>query len=74
MKANEKEAKRSLSAAELKSELRQAQEKLFRLRFKHQVTPLEGPLEIRVLRRQVARLKTWIGERESAAKPAAKEA
>ena len=74
MKANEKEAKRSLSVAELKSELRQGQDKLFRLRFKHQVTPAESPLEIRTLRRQVARLKTWIAERDTAAKAAAKEA
>ena len=65
MKAKEKEVKKSLSAAELKGELHQAQEKLFKLQFKHQVTPLSNPLELRTLRRHVARLKTWVREKSS---------
>ncbi len=74
MKAREKEAKRSLSVAELKAELHQAQEKHWRLRLKHAVTPLPNPLEVRDFRRHIARLKTWIGQREAPAKaPAAKE-
>lgn len=63
MKANEKQAKKSLSAAELAAELRVAQEKRFKLRFKHGVSPLPNPLELRDARRQIARLKTWIRER-----------
>ena len=68
MKAKDKEAKKNLSAAELRSELHTLQDKTFRLRFKHQVTPLANPLELRELRRQVARLKTWAREKEAAAK------
>jgi large subunit ribosomal protein L29 len=64
MKAKEKEVKKTLSAAELQGELRQAQEKLFKLQFKHQVTPLSNPLELRSLRRHVARLKTWVREKQ----------
>jgi large subunit ribosomal protein L29 len=66
MKAKEKEVKKTLSRAELEGELHQAQEKLFRLQFKHQVTPLANPLELRGLRRHVARLKTWVREKQAA--------
>lgn len=60
MKAKEKERLKNLSVAELSSELRQAQEKHFKLRFRHRVTRLSNPLELRNLRRRVACLKTWI--------------
>jgi large subunit ribosomal protein L29 len=64
MKTKEKEAKKSLSLAELRTELRAAQEKRFKLQFKHQVSPLSNPVELRTLRRQIARLKTWINEKQ----------
>ena len=64
MKTNEKQAKKTLSVAELQTELRQAQEKRFKLAFKHQVAPLANPVELRTLRRQIARLKTWINEKQ----------
>lgn len=64
MKANDKEAKKNLSLTELQTELRQAQEKSFKLQFKHRVTPLENPLELRRLRRDIARLKTWIADKQ----------
>ncbi|MDE2039734.1 MAG: 50S ribosomal protein L29 [Elusimicrobia bacterium] len=63
MKINEKQLKKALSIAELETELRQAQEKRFKLRFKHRVTPLNNPVELRTLRRQIACFKTWIGEK-----------
>ena len=66
MKAKEKETKKSLSVAELGNELRTAEEKSFRLRFQNQVTPVKNPLEIRNLRRHIARLKTWINEKKQA--------
>ena len=64
MKTKEKEAKKSLSLVELNTELRTAQEKKFKLQFKHQVTPLANPMELRALRRQIARLKTWINDKQ----------
>jgi len=64
MKTKEKEAKKSLSLAELRTELRTAQEKRFKMQFKHQVSPLNNPVELRTLRRQIARLKTWINEKQ----------
>lgn len=66
MKAKEKESKKSLSVAELGSELRLAEEKSFRLRFQNQTMPVKNPLEIRNLRRHIARLKTWINEKKQA--------
>lgn len=66
MKAKDKETKKNQSVAELASELRQAEEKSFRLRFQNQVNPVKNPLEIRNLRRNIARLKTWINEKQKA--------
>lgn len=71
MKSKEKETLRNHSAAELKAELAQTREKLFRLRFKHGVTHVKNPLELRNLRRHAARLETWIRQQETAAQPAA---
>jgi large subunit ribosomal protein L29 len=66
MKAKEKEAKKNLSVSELEAELRSAREKHFKLRFKHRVTPLGNPLELRNLRRHIARLQTWVREKSLA--------
>ncbi len=74
MKANDKQAKKNMSVAELQAELHQIQEKRFKLRFKHQVTPLPNPVELRNLRRHIARLKTWIQEKQGPAAPVQKEA
>lgn len=66
MKRKDMDAKRNLSADELKAELRQLREKQFRLRFKHRVTPLANPLELRGLRRDIARFQTWIRQKQGA--------
>lgn len=70
MKRKDKETKSSLSLDELRAELAQLREKRFRLGFKHKVTPLNNALELRTMRRDIARIKTWIRKRELAA-PAA---
>ncbi|MFH1723425.1 MAG: 50S ribosomal protein L29 [Elusimicrobiota bacterium] len=64
MKRKEKERKRSLSVGELRAELTQLRAKRFKLQFKHRVTPLQNPLELRAVRRNIARLQTWIRKRE----------
>ncbi len=64
MKAKDREAKKNLSAPELASELHTAQEKYFKLNFKHRVTRLDNPLELRQLRRDIARFKTWLKEKQ----------
>jgi len=64
MKAKELEVKKNLPVAELRSELNVLREKQFKLRFKHRVTPLSNPLELRALRRDIARIQTWIRAKE----------
>ncbi len=64
MKIKEKEAKKNLPAAELRNELAHLREKQFKLGFKHRVTPLSNPLELREIRRDIARIKTWIRAKE----------
>jgi len=58
--------KSSMGVAELGTELRQALEKRAKLEFQHQVTPMKNPLELRFLRREIARLKTHIRMKEVA--------
>jgi len=64
MKHKDKEVKSSLSADELREELHKLEEKQFRLGFKHKVTPLTNPMELRKIRRDIARLKTWLRSKE----------
>lgn len=63
MKAKAWQEIRSMSEPELEAKLRESEEKLFRLKFKHSTTPLKNGLEIRSLRRGIARYKTLLKER-----------
>lgn len=60
MKSKDRAALHELSTADLQARLREAQEKLFRLKFRHVGTPLKNPMEIRWFRRDIARLKTLL--------------
>lgn len=64
MKLKEKETKKTLSVNELRAELRSAEQKRFQLQFKNSVTPIKNAIELRTLRRQIARLRTWVREKE----------
>ncbi|HVE12639.1 MAG TPA: 50S ribosomal protein L29 [Elusimicrobiota bacterium] len=64
MKNKDKDAKKNLTVNELRSELAQLREKQFKLRFKHRVTPLENPMELRGVRKDIARVQTWIRSKE----------
>jgi large subunit ribosomal protein L29 len=63
MKAKQKETLKTKSKGELKDMLAKAKEKQFNLLFKHSTTPLSNPLEIRVVRREIALLQTLIGQK-----------
>ena len=54
------------SAAELNSELVAAKKELFNLRFQHATGQLENPLKMRELKKDIARVKTIIREKELA--------
>ncbi|MCX5782299.1 MAG: 50S ribosomal protein L29 [Elusimicrobia bacterium] len=55
---------KSMSPLELSAKLRDSQDKLFRLRFRHSSTPVKNAIEIRDLRRIIAKTKTLMRENE----------
>jgi large subunit ribosomal protein L29 len=61
---------RSMTLDELKVRLEQLLEDQFNLRFRLQTQPLDDPLRIRKVRKDIARVKTLIREKESAAQAA----
>ena len=55
---------RDLSDEEILDQITQAREELFRLRFRSATQQLESPALIKGLRRDIARMKTILRERE----------
>lgn len=53
---------RALSLMEIEAKLNETRTRLFQEKFRHQSTPLKNPLEIRNLRREIARITTIIKE------------
>jgi large subunit ribosomal protein L29 len=54
---------RELSVADIESRIRDLEEERFRLQFRNATEPLEDPLRLRVIRRDIARLKTVLREK-----------
>jgi large subunit ribosomal protein L29 len=61
---------RALTVPELKAKLDELLEDQFNLRFRLQTQPLDDPLRIRKVRKDIARVKTLIREKESTAQAA----
>ena len=55
---------REMDAKTLAETLENLTEKLDQLKLNHSVTPLENPSQIKAVRRDIARLKTEIRQRE----------
>jgi large subunit ribosomal protein L29 len=55
---------RDKSIAELNEELVALKEELFKLRFQHAINQLENPLKLQSVKRDIARVKTILRERE----------
>ena len=55
---------RKLSTEELNNKIKESKEELFNLRFQQATGNLEKPVRLRELRKQVAKMKTIIRERE----------
>jgi large subunit ribosomal protein L29 len=55
---------REKSIAELNEELIDLKEELFKLRFQHATNQLENPLKLQSVKRDIARVKTILRERE----------
>ena len=61
MKANEI---RSMSVADLEAKLAELKKDLFMLRMQHATNHLDNPVKISAVRRDIARVKTVIREKE----------
>ena len=57
---------RELTEVELNTELGKMTKELFNLRFQHVTGQLENPVQMRELKRDIARVKTIIREKELA--------
>jgi large subunit ribosomal protein L29 len=55
---------RELTTDEMTARIEQLEEELFRLRFRRATMELENPMLLRTIRRDIARLKTVLRERE----------
>ena len=57
---------RELTEVELNAELAKMKKELFNLRFQHVTGQLENPVKMRELKKEIARVKTIIREKELA--------
>jgi large subunit ribosomal protein L29 len=55
---------REMSTDDIKARVAELEEERFRLRFRSATEPLENPLRLRTIRKDIARLKTVLSERE----------
>jgi large subunit ribosomal protein L29 len=55
---------RDLSTDEMTARVQQLQEEMFRLRFRRATMEIENPMLLRTIKRDIARLKTVLRERE----------
>nr|MBC7245640.1 50S ribosomal protein L29 [Chloroflexota bacterium] len=55
---------RTLTDAELNQKLREAYQELFNLRFRHATKQIENTSRIRIVRRDIARIRTIMRERQ----------
>ena len=62
MKANEI---KEMTADELNTKLAELKEELFNLRFQHSVNQLENPKRLQAVKKDIARVKTFIRKHES---------
>ena len=55
---------RELSMAELTQKLSDLKAELFNLRFQHAINQLDNPLRLQIVRKDIARVKTVVREKE----------
>ena len=54
-----------MTAAELNEKLAELKQELFNLRFQHAVNQLENPMRMKAVKKDIARVKTFIRKQES---------
>lgn len=57
---------RELSVVELNEKLSDLKSELFNLRFQHAINQLENPMRLKVVKKDIARVKTIIKQKETA--------
>ncbi|MBI4064056.1 MAG: 50S ribosomal protein L29 [Elusimicrobia bacterium] len=60
MKRREQETLKALSVPELESEIRKRKDEMLRFEVSKSFRKEKNPLRQRILRREIARLKTWV--------------
>ncbi len=55
---------REMSMGELNEELRELKSELFKLRFQHATSQLANPMQIKAVKKDIARVKTIMKQRE----------
>ena len=65
MKAKEIKEVRSLSVEKLEQKLQELKKDLFMLRMQHATNQLENPMQIAAVKKDIARIKTIIREKET---------
>lgn len=63
MKSKNWNEMKNMSDSELTSKLNDMQDRIFKLKFRHSTAPVKNPLEIRALRRDIARVKTLLAQK-----------
>ncbi len=56
---------RDLSEQELNEKLAELKQELFNLRFQHAINQLDNPMRMKAVKRDIARVKTFIRKQES---------
>ena len=64
MKSKNWNEMKNMSVAELDVKLADFKDKLFKLKFRHSASPLKNGLELRTLRRNIARVKTLLAQKK----------
>jgi len=64
MKASDLKELREKTREELNEELNELKAELFRLRFQHATSQLENPMRLKQVKKDIARVKTIIREKE----------
>ena len=65
MKAKEIKEVRGLSVEKLEAKLQELKKDLFMLRMQHATNQLENPMQIAAVKKDIARIKTIIREKET---------
>jgi large subunit ribosomal protein L29 len=56
---------KDLNESDLKARIEEDEQRLKKLEFAHAISPLENPMSIRSLRKDVARLKTALAQKQA---------